>query len=79
MANNGRAQCFTKCVSEKLGFFNDNEGFNVEFYMKTSKSVQNKTEVRPKFEKCAQENSRQNDVCQWFYEGFNCLRKEGLF
>lgn len=70
-------ECLSMCITQRMGFFNENEGFNVDVYIKTAENVPDETVVRQRFEKCAKEIPRNaNNMCQWYSDGTDCLRKE---
>lgn len=74
--NDSTAQCYSKCIAERIGIFDDKEGFNLDTYIKTSDKVYNETEIRQKFENCAKENPRNSkNICQWYFHGLECILK----
>lgn len=76
--NDEKTQCYIKCIFEKMGLFDEKEGFNVEHLVKQLGQGKNETAIRPEIVKCADKNTQKTNACQWAYRGFDCFKKANL-
>lgn len=77
-SNDEKTQCYIKCIFEKMGLFDEKNGFNIENSVKQLGQGKNETTVRPEVVKCADKNTQNSNACEWAYRGFDCFKKANL-
>lgn len=73
--NDKKTQCYVKCMLEKLGVFDDREGFYVDrLVAQLEKDRKRGIDTKAEIEKCADENPQKTGPCEWAYRVFHCIR-----
>lgn len=75
------AFCHVRCVSKKVGVFDDEHGLLMDHMVKQVAAANGKTEdeVRPIIEECKTAvDEFKSNTCMWAFKGFTCLKKHKL-
>lgn len=74
-----RKKCTIKCTFEKIGFFDETNGFNIENIVKSQmQNGQSESAARTVAEKCAVTRKESETICEWANRGANCFEAERL-
>jgi len=68
----GVTPCYLRCIFNRLGLFDDKDGFIVDYYMKQL----GREDVRGGVVGCF--DNAGTDTCMWAYRGFTCFLKNGF-
>ncbi|CAD7085060.1 unnamed protein product [Hermetia illucens] len=71
-------RCYVKCVSAKLGVWNDETGFDADRVADQVKQDRNKDDIKAEVEKCIDKNEQNSDKCTWAYRNLKCVMDKKL-
>lgn len=71
-----KVMCFRKCVLEKVGYFNETNGLNLEYIANQEKELGHRlyqTVYKPLYERCAFKKEESESYCDWANRIFECI------